>query len=350
MKSIVALLSAVSLSLAGSGFALDQAPGIPPVPEEAKVEEAKPAQAPNPNWELVAIDGIEYVSGVSIARFYHFGPPFSEGGKVTLENEKVQLILTIGSDEVLLNGVKFKCTTKIRLHQDEAMVSRMDLTKLLDPVLRPGAMQGGMRDFNTVVIDPVFGGDVTGQENERGTEADFAFKIATKLKDELKSKNIRVELTRAEGENPDIGERVGRIRKFGEDTIVISLGFNSDAEAGGIRTRVMAPIGVPGIEGRLVERDEFAVTGNAHENLSIALATTAHSGVVRRLGKNTGDLGIVRSRLPLLKQLDAPAVFIECGSMAHPGDSRLIPLDAYQDAIADGLAEAVARYRAAMNK
>ncbi|QJE95787.1 N-acetylmuramoyl-L-alanine amidase family protein [Luteolibacter luteus] len=350
MKAVAVLIAFVSLPLARTGFALDGAPPISSVPEAAKDEDAKPAPETNPNWQPVAINGGEYVSAASIARFYQLRPPVIVEDEGRLENDKVVVKLTVGSDEILINGVKFKCTTKVLRHEGKVMVSRMDLAKVFDPVLRPGSIETPKREIRTVVIDPVLGGDSFGQRNGKGTEAGFAFEIADELKTELEGKGFKVELTRAEGENPDTAERVDRVRKFGEDCIVISVGFSADENQRGIRTRVIAPVGVPGIEAPLTESDDTAVSGNAHENLSIALATSIHSSVVRRLGGNIEDLGIVRSRLPLLKQLDSPAVFVECGSMADAYDSRLIETGAYRSAIVRGLSEAVVRYRAATKK
>ena len=341
MNAIAALLAAVSFSFVGTVFAQDAAPPAPS--EEPKTEELKPQ-----DWVPVTIEGSDYLLVESIAKFYGFNAPLREGDKVTLGNQKVMMILTIGSDEVLINGIKFKCTSKVLLHDGQAVVSRMDLSKLLDPVLRPSLIKGAGRDFSTVVIDPVFGGDAAGQENALGTEAGFAFQIAGKLKTELERRSYKVEFTRTQDENPGIGERVKRVRKLEGNPVVISLGFSSDAAVGGIRTRVMAPIGTPGLEGPLQEEDNAGMSGNAHENLSMALATAAHGNLIRRLGKNTSDLGIVRSRAPLLEQLDSPAIIIECGSMGHPYESRLSSSGAYQDAIARGVAEGVESYRRAV--
>ena len=350
MKAVAVLLAFVSLPLAGTGFALDGAPPITSVPEATKDEDAKPAPESNPNWQPVVIGGVEHVSAASIARFYRLGPPVIVEDEVRLESDRVVMKFTVGSDEILINGVKFRCTTKVLRHEGKVMVSRMDLSKLLDPVLRPGSIEAPKRELRTVVIDPVLGGDSSGQRNGQGTEAGFAFEIAGKLKMELEGKGFKVQLTRAEGENPDTAERVNRVRKLGEDCIVISVGFSAEENQGGIRTRVMAPVGVPGIEAPLTKSDDTAVSGNGHENLSIALASSIHSSVVRRLGENIEDLGIVRSRLPLLKELDSPAVFVECGSMTHAYDRRLIEAESYRSAIARGLAEAVVRYRAATKR
>ncbi|WP_367871653.1 N-acetylmuramoyl-L-alanine amidase [Luteolibacter sp. Populi] len=337
MNPIAAFLAVL---LAGTVFSQEEAPAPPIQP---------PAERAG-NWTPVAIDGAEHVSADSIAKFYAFNPPTREGDKVTLENKNVKTVLTLGSDEVLINGIKFKCTSKVLLHEGQAMVSRMDLSKLLDPVLRPGDIQAGNREFRTVVLDPVLGGETPGQENNLGTEAGFAFQIAGKIKTDLETRGFKVELTRSQDENPSIAGRLERIGTFDHDAIVISLGFSSDAAAPGIRTRVIAPLGVPGIEGPLQEEDKAAVPGNASEDLSIALATAMHSCVVNKLGRNTSDLGIVRSRLPLLEQLGAPAIFIECGSIAHPYEARLIANETYQTAVASGIVNGVDRYRKAIGQ
>ena len=58
----------------------------------------------------------------------------------------------------------------------QSMVSRVDLAKLIDPVLRPNFIQNA-GDFRTVILDPGHGGidtgAVSGDVSGAGNGADF---------------------------------------------------------------------------------------------------------------------------------------------------------------------------------
>ena len=64
---------------------------------------------------------------------------------------------------------------------DKAYVSRMDLAKLIDPVLRPNFIKNA-GDFRTVILDPGHGGKDPGATNSLGTEATYNLKVAGRAK------------------------------------------------------------------------------------------------------------------------------------------------------------------------
>ena len=55
-----------------------------------------------------------------------------------------------------MNGVKFVFSYKIEEHGGRGWISRIDLSKLVDPVLRPTYIANA-GDFRTVIIDPGHG-------------------------------------------------------------------------------------------------------------------------------------------------------------------------------------------------
>jgi len=75
-----------------------------------------------------------------------------------------------------------------------------------------------------------------------------------------------------------------------------------------------------------------------------------HGSVLRRLGNNTLDRGIKRARFSVLSGVKHPAVLFEGGFMSHPHEARLIANESYQSALAQGMVDAIARYRFAVGK
>jgi len=91
-----------------------------------------------------------------------------------------------------------------------------------------------------------------------------------------------------------------------------------------------------------------ARTGNQHDSANIALATSVHGSLLRRLQKHTFDRGIKRARFSVLSGVRHPAILMEGGFMSHPHEARLIDNDAYQNALANGIVDAVIKYRYAV--
>ena len=88
-------------------------------------------------WELVKLGGHDYVTANSIKNFYHFEKLTRTGDAVVLENKAVEMKLRIGQQECFMNNVKFVFSLKVEEDNGRALVSRIDLAKLIDPVLRP---------------------------------------------------------------------------------------------------------------------------------------------------------------------------------------------------------------------
>ena len=71
---------------------------------------------------------------------------------------------------------------------------------------------------------------------------------------------------------------------------------------------------------------------------------------MRKLGTNTFDRGIKRARWSVLTGVQHPAILVECGFVSHPYEARLIENEAYQNALASGLTDAVVKYRYAVSQ
>jgi N-acetylmuramoyl-L-alanine amidase len=299
-------------------------------------------------WDVAKIEGRDYVSTESMKRFYNFTKLTRSGTSVVLENTKVEMRLRIGAHECLMNGVKFVFTHPVANMGEQAYVSRMDLAKLIDPVLRPNFIKNA-GDFRTVILDPGHGGKDPGATNSLGTEAGYNLKVAQLAKSQLQAKGFKVVMTRESNRYLTLQERVDFANAIRENAIFVSIHFNSGGRAArGIETFTLSPPGVSHYGRGLIAADNQARTGNEHDSANIALATSVHGSLLRRLQKHTFDRGIKRARFSVLSGVRHPAILMEGGFMSHPYEARLIANDTYQTAVAGGIVDAIAKYRFAV--
>lgn len=299
-------------------------------------------------WELIQIDGRDYVSVDSMKKFYKFTKLREEGKTVILENEKIEMRLTVDGKECLMNRVKFIFSHTIQKVGDKAYVSRMDLAKLIDPVLRPKYIKNA-GSFRTVILDPGHGGKDPGATNSIGKEAEYNLKVAGRIREKLEAKGFRVVMTRTNDKFLSLQERVDLANAIDENAIFVSIHFNSGgSHARGIETFTLSPPGVAHYGRGVVPSDNQQKTGNQNDSANIALATAVHGTILRRLEKYTLDRGIKRARFSVLSGVKHPAILLEGGFMSHQYEARLIDNDAYQNTIAIGVVEAIAKYRFAV--
>lgn len=308
------------------------------------------APAGNNGWDVVKIEGREYVSVENMKRFYNFTKLTRNGGSVVLENAKVEMKLRIGGNECLMNNVKFVLSESIATLGEKVYVSRVDLAKLIDPVLRPNFIQNA-GDFRTVILDPGHGGKDPGTTNPYGTEAGYNVKVAGIVKKQLEAKGFKVVMTRQTNIFQSLQQRVEIANSVQENAIYVSIHFNSspgNRSARGIETFTLSPPGISHYGSGWKESDNLTRAGNEHDSANVALATSVHGSILRRLGKNTLDRGIKRARFSVLSGVRHPAILMEGGFMSHPYEARLIENEAYQNAIATGVVDAIAKYRFAV--
>ena len=331
----------------------------------ALTAEPTAAAAPAAAWDVTKIDGHDYVSVESIKRFYNFTEITRSGASVKLKrgvrfadpekekrNADKELVMEfkVGGNDCLMNDVKFVFSETIATVGDKAYVSRMDLAKLIDPVLRPNFIQNA-GDFTTVVLDPGHGGKDPGATNPFGSEADYNLAVANLVKSQLVAKGFKVVMTRDSNVFLSLQERVGLANAIKESAIYISIHFNSGGRsARGIETFTLSPPGVSHYGSDFKASDNQTRAGNEHDSANIALATAVHGWTLKQLGKNTLDRGIKRARFSVLSGVSHPAILLEGGFMSHPYEARLIETPAYQKAIAAGVVYAIGRYRAVVGR
>ena len=306
------------------------------------------AAATTAGWEVAKIDGHDYVSVESMKRFYDFTQLTRTGNAVVLEKQKVEMRLNIGGNECLMNGVKFVFTYPVSAVGDKAYVSRMDLAKLIDPVLRPSFIKNA-GDFRTVILDAGHGGKDAGATNSLGTEAAYNLKVALLVKSLLTTQGFQVVMTRDSDRYLTLQERVEVANAVRDNAIFVCIHFNSGGSAArGIETFTLSPPGVSHYGRDAIAADNQSRAGNEHDSANIALATSVHGSVLRHLQGYTFDRGIKHARFSVLSGVRHPAILLEGGFLSHPYEAGLIANPKYQDALAKGVVEAISKYRFAV--
>ncbi|MDQ6912647.1 MAG: N-acetylmuramoyl-L-alanine amidase, partial [Verrucomicrobiota bacterium] len=134
------------------------------------------------DWQVVKIDGWDYLTVENIAKFYGFAADVTPINKhIRLDNGKNQLEVTLDSREAIVNGVRNWLCFPILERGGKYLVSRIDLAKTIEPQFRPHMIKNLGR-IKTVVIDPGHGGVEKGAGSSYGNEKDFTLDVALKLR------------------------------------------------------------------------------------------------------------------------------------------------------------------------
>lgn len=295
-------------------------------------------------WEVVRYEGRDYVTAQSLQKFYRFEEFKIDGNNVWLRSRVIIMKAGIGSQDLLINSIKFILSYPVLELNGKVLFSRLDLCKLIDPVLRPSYIGRGS-DFDTVILDPGHGGHDSGAKGVYGYEKDFALKLAFSLKADLEKRGLKVVMTRTKDEFISLGGRVEFANKV-PNSILISLHFNSAASsATGIETYAFSPQGASSEYGaRSV--DAYAFQGNQRDSENIALATAVHATVVHHF--KLVDRGVKRARWHVLKGLQRPGILFEGGFVTSPVDCRLIAAENYRTELAHTIGDAVSNYKRAL--
>ena len=296
-------------------------------------------------WEVVKYDGRDYITASSIQRFYGFSTLRVDGSHVWLKMTNLILKAQIGSMEMLINNVKFVLSYPVSQSGGKVIFSRLDLCKLIDPVLRPSYIVDA-DPFDTVVLDPGHGGHDAGAKGVYGYEKDFALKMAFAAKSSLEKRGFKVVMTRT---TDQFISRTGRVAIANKtpNSIFISFHFNSAGPAAtGIETFALTPQGGSASLERGGGYNASGLTGNRQDSENIALATAVHARVVSTY--KLIDRGIKRAQWTVLTGCNRPGILFEGGFVTNATECRFIASDTYRRALAETIGEAVVNYRKAL--
>src|SRR5688500_10203886 len=205
-------------------------------------------------WVTVRFEGRDFVAAGSIAAFYELPAPapLSEPvpgaapAVVSLDSGKRQLRLTVGSRGAAINGVAQWLAFPVQFADGRAWVSRLDVSRIIEPRFRPELIQG-YQPVTTVVLDAGHGGHDKGARSKFGAEKDFALDVALCARKRLETAGYKVVLTRADDRFIPLHARPAIANRIGE-SIFVSIHFNGagwNPAASGFEIFSITPRGAP---------------------------------------------------------------------------------------------------------
>ena len=264
---------------------------------------------------------------------------------ITLDSGKMQIEVTVGLREAAINGVKHWLAFPVVLHDGQVLVSRLDLSKIIEPNLRPELIEG-MMPVTTVVLDPGHGGHDRGATSKFGFEKDFALDVALRARTLLESEGYKVVMTRATDVFIPLEQRPAVANNI-PNSIFVSIHFNSsstNADARGFEIFSLAPRGAPSTNDAMPrERDLREEPGNPVDMPSGALAGSVFHALLGHVPMV--DRGVKHARFAVLRLCTQPAVLIECGFVSNNAESTLISSSAWRAHVAEAIVDGVANYR-----
>ena len=299
------------------------------------------------DWTLTKHDGRDYVPVEDVAKFYSFTQADYSNDAVNLEGATLRMQGAVNARELYLNGLKFILSFPIIKVDNKILMSRMDLSKLVEPVLRPAKISTA--PVHSVVLDAGHGGYDQGAFSMLGNEKDFALDVVRRARDLLIKAGFNVRLTRS----ADIFVRLEDRAAFSNlqsNAVFVSVHFNAGAQdAGGVETYSLAPRGVPSTNSANVSLADFQpCVGNIRDPENIALATAMHAALITKLGVN--DRGIKRARFIVLRDCNLPAVLIEGGFLTNAQDRVRIATPIYRQILAQAILQGVLSYNRAVRR
>jgi len=307
---------------------------------------ALPSGAEAKDWNLVKINGRDYISAANVRDFYRFESLVRSGDERLFKHRTLMMRWKTGSQAIHINNILFNLSYPIVERRGKALISTIDLAKLVDPVLRPSYIRKPIR-FNTVIIDAGHGAHDSGAKGIYGYEKNYNLDMSLRLKAALEKRGFKTRMTRTTDIFLSLSQRVAIANRV-DDAIFISIHFNSSGSrrAAGIETYALAPQGTSSTNGG--SSWSSFLNGNVRDAENIALATSVHAHVIHEL-KST-DRGIKRARFNVLRGINKPAILFEGGFVTNSTEAKRIKSAAYRDKLAETIANAVVKFQRAMGK
>ena len=289
-------------------------------------------------WNATSVGEVGYLPLEDLRSFYKFMPlPSPRDGAIAIGNGTVSLVFGPDARELRIRGCRCLLTHPARRDSLQGLlVSKTDMVKLIDPVLRPTYI-AERRLVKTVIIDPAHGGHDVGTVTPYAREADVALTVAHKLRAILTDRGYHVVLTHEDNRYLSDQQRVDTAARE-LNPIFISLHLNSGrSDIRGAETYTVAPA-APGAA---------SLPGNEHDAANSALAVALQSSLVNLAGAEDGACR--RVHYSLLSSVRCPAALVELGYATNREEGERLATDDYQNKLAQALAAGIDSFAAVMN-
>jgi N-acetylmuramoyl-L-alanine amidase len=298
------------------------------------------------DWQIIKVSGQDYLSVDNISKFYGLtAEVMLAGEKMRLETVRSPLEFVRDSREVMINGARSWLCFPVIEHDGRFLVSRTDLAKTIEPLLRPQRVSNAGK-VETVVLDPGHGGHDKGAISRFGCEKDFALDVARTLRPLLQAKGLRVIMTR-EGDYFVPLEVRAQIANAARNSIFVSIHFNAtdrDPAATGFEIFSFTPRGAPSTSDDSVAPSALSMqAGSEVDAQSMALSACVYHSILGHIPEF--DRGIKRARFAVLRLTKVPAVLIEGGFLTERGESRLIAKKDWRASLAQAIGVGIENYQ-----
>lgn len=289
-------------------------------------------------WNATSVGDIGYLPLEDLRSFYKLLPLQAEKGTRAVGNGAVSLVFGPGARDLQINGIHCVLSHPVKdvVTNQDLLISKADMVKLIDPVLRPTYI-ANRRLVKTIVIDPGHGGHDAGTVTPQVREGDVTLLVANKLAEELRKRGFHAVLTHDVNRYQSDQQRVD-VANGALNAVYVGLHLNSGrSDIRGAETYTVDP----------AEPSAKGLPGNEHDAANAALALALQSALVQQCGAPDG--GCRRAHYSLLSSLNCPAASVELGYATNAQEGALLNTEAYQTRLATALADALERFAAVMN-
>ena len=299
------------------------------------------------DWETATSNGREYVTLHSFCMFYGFGyvAPSGNDRFVARNTAGHSISLKLGNSDAYLDGVHYVLSFPIEGGDRDWLVSRMDVIKLFEPILRPTEL-AGRHTIRGVVIDAGHGGSDNGAGSRFGNEKTYTLDTANRLAKILNDAGLKTVFTRRTDVFVDLYERA-HIASLYPDYAFVSLHYNSAAEeARGLETYCLSPRGAASTSSRYLTRGDIQkLPGNNDDTQNILLASMVHSEIIKlNPNDSTADRGVKRARFVVIKQNVLPAILVEGGFVSNHMEAARVNQPDYRQKLAGAIARGLIKF------
>lgn len=302
------------------------------------------------NWQTVRVGRLEYVTLDSFAKFYGFQRPaeISSGRPFDLTSPAGVMTLTPDSREMKWKGARYWLNHSIRQQDEVTLVSRLDLAKTFEPLLRPN-VETPKRPVQGVVVDPGHGGGDEGTRAARGmSEKTANLDVAKRVVRLLDDAGVPWVLTRTKDRYVDHADRSARASDH-PGYLFVSIHFNEDYDRSttGWETYCVSPQYGPSTSsgGSFVGDEDQVWPGNDFDHHNFLLAQAIHRSAVLSKSNAPSDRGVKKARFKVLRLAHAPGVLVEGGFLSNPQEAGLLRTETYRQQVADWIFKGIMAYR-----
>jgi N-acetylmuramoyl-L-alanine amidase len=298
------------------------------------------------DWTVLHQQGRDYVTFSNVAHFYKFPEYTRVSQTVSLRSDRRGIRAQAGTSELYINGVRFFTDFPILSNGTDELISAMDVSKIVEPILQPSRMKNAHK-IETVVLDPGHGGADSGASNRWGTEKAFALDVAQHARQQLVRAGYKVEMTRSTDTFIPLEDRASFASRF-RNAVFISIHFNYSGAAEGLESYALAPTGVPSNAANEASiADVRWCSGNAQDEQNIALAAAVHATALSKM--SMVDRGVKHARFHVLRNVKIPGVLVECGFLSNAAEGQRIATPQFRQQVGAAIAQGIQHYDAAVN-